>query len=278
MILQSLSSMWTALAPAVGNHLWQSTLFAVAAGLLTLALRRNQARARYWLWLAASVKFLVPFSALVAMGSRLSWSHALEGSNKGLYVVIEGFILPFPQTPVTQPASAMFLSGLANMLPALLAAGWLCGFVVVLFMWLLRYRKLSASLTPARPLREGREVEAMDRLASVGGVRKKINIFLSPTSLEPGILGIARPALVCPEGISTVSKTPILMPFWHTKCGMCAAMTIWPRWSTCWWKQSSGFIRWCGGWGAGWWKSANGRATRKCCGQAVSGRFMPKAF
>jgi uncharacterized protein (TIGR03435 family) len=202
MILQSLSSMWTALAPAVGNHLWQSTLFAAAAGLLTLTLRKNHARARYWLWLAASLKFLVPFSALVAMGSGLSWSHALARPNKGLYFVIEGLIRPFPQPPVTQPASAMFLSSLANLLPALLAAGWVCGFIVVLFVWLVRYRKISAPLGHARPLREGREVKALDRLASVGIVRKKIDIFLSPASLEPGVLGIARPALVWPEGIS----------------------------------------------------------------------------
>ncbi|HET8891408.1 MAG TPA: M56 family metallopeptidase [Candidatus Angelobacter sp.] len=198
MIPQSLSAIWAAL----GNHLWQSTLFALSAGLLSWALRGSQARARYWLWLAASVKFLVPFSALVAMGSRLSWSHAVEGSNNGLYFVIEGLIRPFPQPPVTQPASAMFLSGLANMLPALLAAGWLCGSVVVLVVWLLRYRKISATLRHAVPLREGREVEALDRLASVGGVRKKIDIFLSRASLEPGVLGIARPALVWPEGIS----------------------------------------------------------------------------
>ena len=38
------------------NHLWQSTLFAAAAGLLTLAFRRNRAQTRHWLWLAASVK------------------------------------------------------------------------------------------------------------------------------------------------------------------------------------------------------------------------------
>ena len=202
MTLQSLSPMWASMAPALGNHLWQSTLFALAAGLLAWTLRRNQARARYWLWLAASVKFLVPFSALVAIGSRLSWWQAAEGSDNGLYFVIEGFIRPFPQNPVTQPASAMFLSGLASMLPALLAVGWLCGFVAVLLVWLLRYRKISAALTHARPLREGREVEALNRLANVGGVRKKIEIFLSPASLEPGILGIARPALVWPEGIS----------------------------------------------------------------------------
>jgi bla regulator protein BlaR1 len=65
MIAKYLSWMWAALAPALGNHLWQSTLFALAAGVLTLTLRNNHARTRYWLWLAASVKFLVPFSLLV---------------------------------------------------------------------------------------------------------------------------------------------------------------------------------------------------------------------
>ena len=34
------------MGPAVANHLWQSTAFAVVAGLLTLALRRNHARER----------------------------------------------------------------------------------------------------------------------------------------------------------------------------------------------------------------------------------------
>ena len=52
----------------LANHLWQSTLFAAVAGLLTLALRKNLAQTRYWLWLAASVKFLIPFSILVAAG------------------------------------------------------------------------------------------------------------------------------------------------------------------------------------------------------------------
>ena len=37
MIAKYLSELWTAVAPAVGNHLWQSTVFAGVAGLLTLA-------------------------------------------------------------------------------------------------------------------------------------------------------------------------------------------------------------------------------------------------
>src|SRR5229473_7170196 len=56
------------------THLLQSTLFAGVAGLLTLALKKNHARARYCLWLAASVKFLIPFSVLVDLGSRFGWS------------------------------------------------------------------------------------------------------------------------------------------------------------------------------------------------------------
>ena len=52
----------------VANHLWQSTLLAGIAGLLMLLLRKNRAHARYCLWLAASAKFLVPFSLLMLVG------------------------------------------------------------------------------------------------------------------------------------------------------------------------------------------------------------------
>jgi uncharacterized protein (TIGR03435 family) len=181
----------------MGNHLWQSTLFALAAGLLTLALRGNQARARYWLWLAASVKFLVPFSLLVEMGNRLTLSHSAAGANGGLYFLMDEISQPFAQRP-----QATLFSSPANFLPAILAAAWLCGFAIVLFVWLGRYRKIATAIRHAAPLREGREVEALQRLSRLEGIRKKIAIFLSPAALEPGILGITRPVLLWPAGIS----------------------------------------------------------------------------
>ncbi len=52
-------------------HLWQSTFFAAAAGLLTLAFRGNRAQVRYWLWLSASLKFFVPFALLMSLGRSL---------------------------------------------------------------------------------------------------------------------------------------------------------------------------------------------------------------
>ncbi len=39
---------------AISNHVWQSTVFACAAGLLTLALWNNAARVRHRIWVVAS--------------------------------------------------------------------------------------------------------------------------------------------------------------------------------------------------------------------------------
>ena len=90
MIPNYLSAIWAAIAPALGNHLWQSTLCVVVAGLLTLILRKNHARARYGLWLAASVKFLIPFSLLIGIGSHLAWPRGPAGMRTGLYVAMAG--------------------------------------------------------------------------------------------------------------------------------------------------------------------------------------------
>src|SRR5688572_6734339 len=58
------------------NHLWQSTVCAAAVALLSLVFRHNRAALRYGLWFATSVKFLVPFAALAALGSLVQWQQA----------------------------------------------------------------------------------------------------------------------------------------------------------------------------------------------------------
>ncbi len=200
-----LSAMWGAIAPALGNHLWQSTLFASAAGLFTLFLRKNQARARYWLWLAASVKFLIPLSLLVAMGSHLPWPRSSAGMHAGLYVAMEQVSQPFTPstTPVISPATPSTVSqSVTHLLPALLLVTWLCGFVMVTFVWCVRWSRISRATREAVPLRAGREVEALLRIGCITGRQQRIELLLSRASLEPGIFGIVQPVLVWPEGIS----------------------------------------------------------------------------
>lgn len=211
MIPKYLSAMWAASAPALGNHLWQSTLFAITAGLLTLILRKNHARARYGLWLAASVKFLIPFSLLIGIGSHLARPRALPQTEPGFFFAMEKVSQPFTQAATGSEAAeksrrpaqdAGLRYRLVHLLPAILVAVWFCGFVVVLSVWYARWRRISAAMRQAVPLRQGREVEALRRLERVGGIRKRIELLLSPASLEPGIFGVVRPVLVWPEGIS----------------------------------------------------------------------------
>jgi bla regulator protein blaR1 len=202
MIAQILSELWKSLAPPLGNHLWQSTLFAAVAGLLTLLLRKNSAGTRYWLWMAASLKFLLPFSLLVTIGSYASRRHSVANSTGDFYLVMDSVSQPFSHGSLSVATHASALANLTQMLPAIIAAVWFFGFVAVLYTWLARWRRISTAMRAAMPVQEGREVNALRRLEQAGGVRRRISLLLSRSSLEPGIFGIAHPVLVWPEGIS----------------------------------------------------------------------------
>ena len=202
---KSLTVLWDSIAPGLANHLWQSTLVALAAGLLAFVLRKHHARARYWLWLAASLKFLVPFSLLVGIGRYLSWSRPAASATQTplFYFAVEQIAMPFaPATAVPVHAGATPVTSVWTYLPPALLVIWLCGFLAVLLIWSLRWRRVSAAMKSAEPLSEGREVGALRRIERMGGIRRPISFLLSRTSLEPGIFGIARPVLLWPEGIS----------------------------------------------------------------------------
>jgi uncharacterized protein (TIGR03435 family) len=211
MILKYMSAIWAAGAPALGNHLWQSTLCLAVTGLATLVLRRNHAQARYGLWLAASVKFLIPFSLLVALGTHLAPAKPQPRMMAGgFYIVMEEVSRPFSQTAPGPPRAtesrrpweAGLRYQLVRALPVGMAGIWMCGFLAVLIVWWRRWRGMPAALRGATSLREGREAEALRRAERLGGILRPIHLLLSPASLEPGIFGIARPVLVWPQGIS----------------------------------------------------------------------------
>jgi bla regulator protein blaR1 len=205
MIPNYLSAMWSNVAPTVGNHLWQSSLFVVVAGLLVLLLRKNYARARYGLWLAASLKFLIPFALLVFLGNHLSSSRSLATSSTSLYVAMREVSQPFDQITTSlnvRPVSVTATASFRHFLPAVLTATWLCGFLVVLFVWFLRWRRISVMMRDAAPITAGREVEALRQLEHIVGTQNPLEMRLSRSSLEPGIFGVTKPVLLWPKGIS----------------------------------------------------------------------------
>ena len=70
---------------ALIDHLWQSTLFGAAIWSITLALRANSAAVRHGLWMMASLKFLVPFSALYLAGAAAGLVTPVEVQQTSLF-------------------------------------------------------------------------------------------------------------------------------------------------------------------------------------------------
>jgi hypothetical protein len=82
------------------DHLWQSTLVAIVAGLLVLACRRNRARVRQALWFGASIKFFIPFALITALGGQFAWPRALARE-------VRPAVLSAALAPATSSASAL---------------------------------------------------------------------------------------------------------------------------------------------------------------------------
>jgi bla regulator protein blaR1 len=168
----------------LANHLWQSTLCAAVAGLLTLTLRKNRAAVRYWIWLAASAKFLIPFALLVGAGSQLGWRPVPAIAQPQFSFVMEEISRPFAvSTPAPQLTSVLPASHLISLI---LFGVWFCGFLAVAFSRFRWWRLMRATVGTATPL----------------DLNLPIPVMSSRARLEPGVFGVCKPVLLMPEGIT----------------------------------------------------------------------------
>jgi beta-lactamase regulating signal transducer with metallopeptidase domain len=168
------------------NHLWQSTLFVIAVWAIALMLRQNRAAMRHRLWLAASVKFLVPFSLLTGIGSHFQWQTGTLTPPHPVSMIVETISQPFSVSipsvapPATTPARQ------ASRVPAVLIGVWLCGIAASLLWWFIRWRQVRRAV----------------RLAVPSNLDGPLRVMYGPARFEPGVFGIFRPVLLLPEDIA----------------------------------------------------------------------------
>jgi bla regulator protein BlaR1 len=191
---------WTA---ALINHLWQSTLVVLIAWLLALALRSNQAGTRYWVWMIASVKFLIPFSLLIAAGESLRTAVATPIQRPAFAAVMEQITQPFSQT--TSAADHLGKAPLvpghySNPLSIILVAVWSCGFLAIVFSWVRGWWKIRAAVRASLPMQITMRIT----------MSNNVPVLSSPRLLEPGVFGIVCPVLLLPESISDRLSAPQL--------------------------------------------------------------------
>ena len=160
------------------DHLWQSTLFAAAVGLLTLAFRGNRAGVRYWLWLSASFKFLLPFALLISLGAHFQWAPPRKVAPQAVAYTVVQWSQPFSNAPRQAPPR--------DWRPAAFGCVWACGFAAVALLRLRAWRRVRAA------------VRASERLE----IPAAVEVRSAPGLLEPGVVGVLRPVLLLPEGIA----------------------------------------------------------------------------
>jgi bla regulator protein blaR1 len=188
------------------NHLLQSTAFAAVCALLTLAVRNNRAHIRYGLWVAASLKFLVPFGALIALGRALGQKLLPPTAGRSIDIVLEMVALPLSRTVVQGESRVpVFLASGASTtiaLPEVIATVWAVGCILLLARWAVQWRAVARVAASSVALTEGREVAILRRLERARGSRSLLTMVVARGAMEPGVFGFVRPRLLWPGGIS----------------------------------------------------------------------------
>ena len=183
----------------VVDHLWQSTLVAAALALLTLAFRRAHAQTRYGIWFAASLKFLIPFAALTSLGAQLEWREELLQAPSGWTAAIDAVRQPLTTPPVNIVLPHTIAATTSVPLAAIAGAVWAAGFLTLLSVWLLRWRRVSRTVHAGTRIVSGRAHDTLENL----GATTRLPMVEADTSLEPGVFGILRPVLLWPREIDT---------------------------------------------------------------------------
>jgi bla regulator protein BlaR1 len=173
---------------AFTDHLWQSTVFVLGAALVAAALRKNGAHVRHWIWLVASMKFLVPLSVLMSLGAALPRNSAAAPTTAAatvpeLSIAVDQIAQPF--TNGTFVFTAATSAAAANWIPWVVAGLWLGGFAVVVGMRLRGWQRVRSAL----------------RTSVAVPISAPVPVRSSPGLLEPGVVGVMKPVLLVPDGI-----------------------------------------------------------------------------
>ena len=177
----------------LANHVWQSTVFAVAAAIVAIALRRQQARVRYGLWLTASLKFLVPFAPLIDAGGRLAWPASAPAIARSVSAAAaqasEPFVIDaFPMTVASNPSTLL----IPNWPVVALIGIWLCGLIAVASARGRTWRRVRAVVRGSAPA-----------ATPDGPTAGDVEVRTADTLIEPAIVGLFRPVLLLPAGIAS---------------------------------------------------------------------------
>ncbi len=198
--------------PVFANHLLQATLFAFVVWIAVKTLNRAPARFRYFFWLVALAKFLVPSALLVWLIGQagIDLSLPFEAVQSTARAAASGIATAYTEAQtifqIARPAAPVEGTTLT---PAnhhaefycALTIGWLLGALALAAQWLIRRWRFARSLRSSRIITSGREFDALKRARSWLFVNREIGLVVTSQVCEPGVWRVGQPVIVLPEGI-----------------------------------------------------------------------------
>ena len=199
--LASAASWW----PRLADHLWQATIFGLVVLVLSLALKRGPARSRHTLWLLASAKFIVPASLLVfisqLIGADSLWPSLTNAGAESSAVVL-GITEPASLLANTYELTVTAIPLGHNELYCALTGIWLIGFAALFLSRTMRRAKVRQALKQGRTVTAGREWSALKRAQDSLNLSAEVRLVISSMQMEPGVVGVWKPAILLPESIA----------------------------------------------------------------------------
>src|SRR5919205_2144615 len=209
--------------PLLANHLWQATLFSLLSLVAAASLGRAPARARYFAWLVALLKFALPSVFIFFLASQagidLSSVTPRDARPESSALNVSPLL-----SPVTSPAplpradesfarESVTSSAVLTEKTTAVTAGsfsltgvafcvWLAGCALLALSWLRKSYALSVSISKGREINVGREAEALRRVRRLFGVGRDVRLVVTRAVSEPGVWGVLRPVVVLPEGVA----------------------------------------------------------------------------
>jgi bla regulator protein blaR1 len=200
------NTFWIGLA----NHFWQSTLFAIGAWLITLFLNKNRARIRYWVWFSVSIKFLIPFSLFLNLGSFIApeWIKTQVEITPQIDI-INTISQPFN---LQESIDIYTLEEIIDIpvrsinIPMIIFSLWGVGTLALIINWYTRVMKLTKIARKAKPVNDKHLTDLFQRVKQKNRISANVQLASAKDMMEPGVFGFFRPVLFLPVEISKTYK------------------------------------------------------------------------
>ena len=183
--------------PALLNHLWQSTIFALFVWVAVGMLRRAPANARYQLWLLALVKFCFPL-VLLGTAAQQSGIQMITAPSVPTSAFIQRAASPITQVVPLAESQPFQTHPHAY---CLLTGAWLAGLAFTFWLRITRSwwatRRLRLSDTPG----VGPDIQLAARLSARLGIKRRIKLVVTSAVQSPCVLGWLKPILLVPAEI-----------------------------------------------------------------------------